>query len=455
MSLGLIQLAVTGTVSGLQNNQAANTALGALATIFSGGTAPTAGNTGLGSVAGLPWRDTSVTPNQIKLRDDADTVWMPQWMVDQTGKVAAPYHSGVRATTGTSETIAATDLGKLVTFTNAGAIAVTLPQATTAGLGKGFWFLARCLPGSTGSATITPTTSTIDGAANIVLRPGLTAIIQSDGTNYFTAGYLNYSNLRVDGPVGINATPISQSRLVVGGSISVNGSDSNFALGGNRAMIDLAGAKARVGGINGGGSNVDLDLYARNAAVATLATGLAMAGATGGDMGAGTGNFTGIYVNGVAFTGAPKVALYQNQQASNTAGPDFSTGSWQTWPLTTEVYDAGGIGSLASNQITLGAGSYLVTAFAAAIGISGPGAAQQRLRLQNITDGTTLDQGPSSGGMGSATNGTSSIISYFTLAGSKAIELQCYWGTNNPPALTALNTGAVEVYASVMIQKVA
>lgn len=328
MSLGLIQLAVVGTVSGLQNNQAANTAFAAIATMFSGGSAPTAGNTGLASIAGLTWRDTSVTPNQTKLRDDADTVWMPQWMVDQTGKVAAPYHSGTNPQTGTTYTVLATDLGKLVTFTNAGAIAITLPQATTAGLGKGFWFLARCLPGSTGSATITPTTSTIDGAANIVLRPGLTAIIVSDGANYFTAGYLNYSNLRIDGPIGINTTPFSATRLAVGGSISAMSADVNFAAGGNRALIDLSGAKARVGGINGGGSNVDLDLYARNSAVATFATGLAMAGATGGDMGAGTGNFTGLYVNGAALTGKLVQRVYAETGAvatGSTAMPGDDT----------------------------------------------------------------------------------------------------------------------------------
>lgn len=330
MSLGLIQLAVTGTVSGLENNQAANVAFGALATLFSGGTAPTAGATGLASPAGLVWRDTSVTPNQIKLRDDADTVWLPLWTIDQTGKTGAPYLSGVNAQTGTTYTMLATDLGKLVTFTNAGAIAVTLPPATTAGFGKGAWFMVRCLPGSTGSATITPTTSTIDGAASIVLRPGLAAIITSDGANYFTVGFLNYSTFRVDGPMGINATPISQSRLIVGGSISANGADSNLALGGNRAFVDLSGAKARIGGANGGGSNVDLDLYARGAAVATFATGLAMAGATGGDQGAGTGNFTGIYVNGV-LQGQGSLVPLERKTGTSVASYNFVTGIGSTY----------------------------------------------------------------------------------------------------------------------------
>jgi len=381
---------------------------------------------------------------------------MPLWMVDQTGKVAAPYLSGVRATTGTSETIAATDLGKLVTFTNAGAIAVTLPQATTAGFGKGFWCMVRCLPGSTGSATITPTTSTIDGAASIVLRPGLAAVIASDGANYFTVGYINFANLRVDGPVGIGATPISQSKLILGGSLSVNGSDSNFAAGGNRALVDLAGAKARFGGINGGGSNVDLDLYARNSAVATLATGLAMTAAAGGDPGAGGINATGYKLNGVALALAPKFALFENQQANNTAFPTtFTTGSWQTYPITTEVSDPDGIASLSANQITLGAGTY--TVLWDAWGTRNSYTATLGSRLQNITDTATIGRGAQKTGNGSGVGGDNIGPAgqlTFTLAGSKAIELQVYMsGTGTWNTGSALNSGAVEVYASIQIIK--
>lgn len=188
MSLGLIQLAVTGTVSGLANNQASNTALEAIATALAGGTAPTAGNTGLSSVAGIFWRDTSVTPNVLRLRDDADTAFIPAIAFDQTGKVAAAYMGGINPQTGTTYALAAADLGKLVTFTNAASIAVSIAQATTAGFGKGAWWAVKCLAASAGSVTITPTTSTIDGAASLVVRPGFSAIIYSDGANYFSIG---------------------------------------------------------------------------------------------------------------------------------------------------------------------------------------------------------------------------------------------------------------------------
>ena len=81
---GLLQLATTGTVSGLQNNQAANSALAALAGMIQGGSAPTPASTGLASTAGVWWHDT--TNNQVKLRDQADANWLPVASLDETNR---------------------------------------------------------------------------------------------------------------------------------------------------------------------------------------------------------------------------------------------------------------------------------------------------------------------------------------------------------------------------------
>lgn len=92
-------------------------------------------------------------------------------------------HVLVNAQTGTSYTYLYTDRDKLVTHSNASAIAGTLPQATgffTAGWSM--WVQNR----GVGTLTITPTTSTIDGSATLVLTTGQGALIASDGTNYFT-----------------------------------------------------------------------------------------------------------------------------------------------------------------------------------------------------------------------------------------------------------------------------
>lgn len=90
----------------------------------------------------------------------------------------------VNAQTGTTYTILASDRGKLVTLSNAGAIAVTLPVATGAGFPAGWSAFISNI--GAGTATLTPTTSTIDGAASLTLATNASILLVSDGTNYFT-----------------------------------------------------------------------------------------------------------------------------------------------------------------------------------------------------------------------------------------------------------------------------
>lgn len=88
----------------------------------------------------------------------------------------------VNAQVGTSYTVLSSDRGKLVTFANASAVAVTLPQAgTTFPVG---WF-AEFENRGAGLVTITPTTSTVNGGASITLGTNQSIKIISDGTNYF------------------------------------------------------------------------------------------------------------------------------------------------------------------------------------------------------------------------------------------------------------------------------
>lgn len=84
--------------------------------------------------------------------------------------------------TGTTYTMVEEDAGRLLTLSNASAIAVTLPQAGTTGFEDGSWFPLKNI--GAGTVTVTPTTSTIDGGATLVLLSGQWASIYSDGTNY-------------------------------------------------------------------------------------------------------------------------------------------------------------------------------------------------------------------------------------------------------------------------------
>lgn len=91
----------------------------------------------------------------------------------------------VNAQTGTSYTFVDGDRAKLVTGTNASAQSYSLPQAGASSQFVGGWFVDVQNRGA-GNLTITPTTSTIDGASSLLLSPGQGIRIASDGTNYFT-----------------------------------------------------------------------------------------------------------------------------------------------------------------------------------------------------------------------------------------------------------------------------
>lgn len=84
--------------------------------------------------------------------------------------------------TGTSYTVLTGDRGKWITYSNAAAVAVTLPQANGTTFGGGWYSYHENI--GVGTVTITPTTSTLNGGTAIVLRTGEWALIESDNTNY-------------------------------------------------------------------------------------------------------------------------------------------------------------------------------------------------------------------------------------------------------------------------------
>ncbi len=105
-------------------------------------------------------------------------------MISNSSKVAgAGILQAPNAQSGAGYTTAATDWGKLLTLSNAAAQVLTLPQA-----GASFpngWYVDVENTG-TGTWTITPATSTIDGAASVPLATNQGARIFSNGANYFT-----------------------------------------------------------------------------------------------------------------------------------------------------------------------------------------------------------------------------------------------------------------------------
>jgi hypothetical protein len=160
----------------------------------------------------------------------------------------------VNPQTGTSYTYLTGDRGKLVTHSNASAIAGTLPQATST-FGSG-WFM-RVKNKGAGTLTITPTTSTIDGAATLVLTTGQWAVVVSDGTNYQSTTYAPAGGGGVTGftsslnTSGVNSTVNVSMLLASGGTTNQHAAFSPKGTGGVFAQLP----DSSTAGGNGRGAN--------------------------------------------------------------------------------------------------------------------------------------------------------------------------------------------------------
>lgn len=109
--------------------------------------------------------------------------------------------------------------------------------------------------------------------------------------------------------------------------------------------------------------------------------------------------------------------LIRDEKAQNTAGGTFTSGAWRTRDLNTEVVDTGGHASLASNQITLAAGTWRGCIITTAFQVN-----ENQARLQNVTDALTIDVSLCADTP--YENTTVVIACRFTLAASKTLEVQ-------------------------------
>lgn len=149
---------------------------------------------------------------------------VPQMLTEQsTGGVAGapqwgPAGIAINAQTGTTYTVLATDRAGYVTFNNASAITVTLPQAGTTGFANNYTFKA-CDIGA-GTATITPSTSTISytsgnlgylsAQTSVSIATGECINIYSDNVNYF-ANKLNNRGTIANGTAALGTSAISSA----------------------------------------------------------------------------------------------------------------------------------------------------------------------------------------------------------------------------------------------------
>jgi hypothetical protein len=118
---------------------------------------------------------------------------------------------------------------------------------------------------------------------------------------------------------------------------------------------------------------------------------------------------------------APYIRV-EDQKAKNTHGGASTNTTWHTRTLNTEVTDTGGYASVASNQVTLAAGTYdiVITAPAYASSI-------HAIVLRNDTDGTIAIFGPNEDASSADTSQTRARAQgRITIAATKAFSIRHY-----------------------------
>lgn len=239
-------------------------------------------------------------------------------------------------------------------------------------------------------------------------------------------------------------------RVIVNGvAAALPGSESTHQLTNNRT-VDVSKVFVYTFAVN---DYVTLQMQdGGTAAVATNATllvkkvaqGAGTPGPTGATGDTGPTGPTGPSTESVTVT---------DQKPSGTQGGTFTTGAWQTRVLNTSSTSPAWF-ALASNQITLQAGTYHLSASAPAYRTN-----EHQSRLQNITAATTVTPGSSEDAVDANNrSATRSLISAdFTIVAATIFEIQHQGSAtqNNNGFGLASGFGINEVYTIVNIQKTA
>lgn len=145
------------------------------------------------------------------------------------------------------------------------------------------------------------------------------------------------------------------------------------------------------------------------------------------------------------------VILITDDKATTTNAGTFTSGSWQTHTLTTEVVDTGSHAAIAANQITLQAGTYRFRGFTLGYKVD-----NHQCRLQNITAGTTTAFGSNARAAAAGDDVTrSEVEGRFTIAGPTVYELQsrCTTTRATDGFGPANSFGGTERYAAICFER--
>lgn len=112
----------------------------------------------------------------------------------------------------------------------------------------------------------------------------------------------------------------------------------------------------------------------------------------------------------------------RDEKASGTAGGTFTQAAWRQRDLNTEVSDVNAIASVASNRVTLAAGTYRCRISAPAHSVGGP----HRARLYDNTGAAELLKGGTSGTAGANIVTHAMVVGRFVLAVQSDLQIEHY-----------------------------
>jgi hypothetical protein len=163
------------------------------------------------------------------------------------------------------------------------------------------------------------------------------------------------------------------------------------------------------------------------------------------------GSITFAKVSAGFAQGIMPFGIFFDKKADGTNGGGFSSGAWQTRALNFTQTDSGTGGSLAANQLTLGAGTFRVEAIVPAYKCN-----SHQARLRNITTNATVAVGTvarTEAGAGYVTY--SHIVAEFTNVAPRVFEIQhqCETTRGGDGFGVAGSFGSGEFYTMVKVTK--
>ncbi len=329
--------------------------------------------------------------------------------VDAKGRITAASNGSagssgiaVNSQSGTTYTVLTGDNGKLLSFTNSAAVAVTLPQAGSAGFAAGWYaYLYYPVVGTT-FVTITPTTSTITGTTTLTLNGGgAPVLVVSDGTNYQIGAHgglygspganQSYSlqppiassttngNARGSGSVDLQSVR-SAATQVVSGSQSIAAGNSNtvsssqsaafgnnntasgtasFTAGANNSVSSADGFALGSSNTASSGSGNSGALGYNNSVTGQIAMGIGYQNTVAGAVAIGIGEFnsasaTNSFAAGLSCTASAQSAFCLGDSGLASAAYSHVTGFATTDRGTIGAFVQGGTGGPSSSTAARG-----------------------------------------------------------------------------------------------------